>query len=371
MHFRFFYIFIFVFVSALSIETFGLTTPSTSANALFLYRNSNFHKDDVNAAALDSSPNGFDVQEAELQFYSDVDPYTRLSLLLSIAPKYTSDGTTVSQEWGIEPEEAFAESNVVSDVTFKIGKFKAAIGKHNTLHTHAYPLIEPPLANTKLLGDEGLNDSGVSAAVLVPTSWFNELTFQYIRGKGENEEFNSPSPGGGVAIAHWKNLFDVSDDLTMEVGASYANGGNSFRQTTSLAGADLTFKWRPAMGGRYQSLLWATEYLSRNQRQTGVTDERGSGIATWIQYQFAERWSGIYRFDNLVVKDTFDPTNLPNDTWERHSVAISYAPSEFSSYKLEFNQRHGGPLNSSNDSTEKTIFLQANFTIGAHPAHSY
>ena len=371
MHFKVFRTIAFIIALAFGLDAFCLSTPSMSANALFLYRNSNFHKDDVNVTTPDQTPNGVDVQETELQFYSDVDPYTRLSLLLSIAPKYTSDGTKVSEEWGIEPEEAFAESNVISDVTFKIGKFKAAMGKHNTLHTHAYPLIEAPLANTKLLGDEGLNDAGLSAAVLVPTSWFNEVTLQYIRGKGENDEFNSPSPGGGVGLVHWKNLVDLSDDLTMELGASYAKGANTYRQTTSLTGADLTFKWRPSEGGRYQSVLWATEYLSRKQTQDSVSDERGAGLASWVQYQFAERWSAVYRYDNLLIKDTFDIANLPNDTWERHSLAIAYSSSEFSSYKIEYDQRRDGTLSSSNDNTEKSIFLQANYTIGAHPAHSY
>ncbi len=353
------------------VEVFGLSTPNISANALFLSRNSNFHKDDVNPSAPDEAPNGINLQEAELQFYSEVDPYTRLSLLLSIAPEYTSDGTSVSEEWGVEPEEAFAESNILSGINFKVGKFKAAMGKHNLLHTHAYPLVEGPLANDMLLGSEGLNDAGLSAAILVPTSWFNEFTFQYLRGKGENSEFNSPSPGGGVGLVHWKNLFDLTEELTFEFGGSYAKGGNSYRQSTSLTGADLTFKWRPTKGGRYQSFLWATEFLSRTQLQEGLPNEMGAGFTTLLQYQLAERWSVAYRFDNLEIKETFDPTSLPNDTWERHSVALAYAPSEFSVYKVEYDQRRGGPANSDGESTEKSIFLQANFTIGAHPAHAY
>ncbi len=348
-----------------------LSTPNMSLNALFLSRNSNFHKEDVNAASPDTSPNGINLQEAELQFYSDVDPYTRLNVLLSLAPSYVSDGTKVSEEWGIEPEEAFAESNAIAGVTFKFGKFKAAMGKHNGLHVHAFPLIEAPLANTMLLGDEGFNDAGLSAAVLVPTVWFNEITLQYLRGKGENSEFNSPSPGGGVGLVRWKNLLDFSDDLTMELGASYANGGNSYRKSTSLSGADLTFKWKPTNGGRSQSILWMTEFLSRNQSQEDLADEKGTGLASLLQVQFAQRWSVVYRFDNLVVKETFDATNLPNDSWERHSAALVYSPSEFSSFKAEYDQKRGGNLSASGEATEKSIFLQANFVIGAHPSHSY
>src|SRR4051812_31733461 len=61
-----------------------LKSPNVSANALFLYRNSNFHQEDV-----DTTRNGLDVQEAEVMYYSDVDPYSRLTMVLSFHPEYT------------------------------------------------------------------------------------------------------------------------------------------------------------------------------------------------------------------------------------------------------------------------------------------
>ena len=365
--------FFFLLLSVFSVKAFAITAPNMSVNALFLGRNSNFHKEDVNPANVDTKPNGFDVQEAELQIYADVDPYTRLNLLLSVSPSFqaNSAATGVDEKWGIEPEEAYAESNIVSDVTFKVGKFKAAMGKHNQLHAHAYPFIEAPLANVKLMGDEGLNDPGFSAAIFLPAPWFSELTTQYLRGKGENAEFSAASPSEGVGLAHWKNLFDLSDAMTMEAGASYAQGKNSLGRQTALTGADLTFKWRPSEGGLYRSVLWASEFLRRTQGRAVGTDEGSDGLASWIQYQFAERWAALYRYDTLTTRFTFDAVNLPNDTWKRHSVAFSYSPSEFSSFKLELDQREGGVKNADGDNIEKAVYLQANFTIGAHPAHAY
>jgi hypothetical protein len=351
----------------------ALKTPNISANTLFLYQNSNYHKENTDPANVDTNPNGFNVQEAELQIYADVDPYTSLSLLLSIHPNLeaNSAGTGVEEKWQLEPEEAFAQSLAIPSTTVKIGKFKAFMGKHNTLHTHAYPFINAPLANTQLLGDEGLNDVGISAAVLLPGDWFNELTLQALRGGGENAEFKSPTPANGVGVAHWKNLLDWNDDLTVEIGASYAQGGNSLAGTTSLAGGDLTFKWRPSVGGRYQSLMWGTEYLSRTRTQAGTADENGGGLASFLQYQFAERWTGLYRYDTNLMRQSFDVAALPNGATERHSLAFAYTPSEFSSFKLEYDRTHGGPLAKSGDTTENAIFLQANFTIGSHPAHNY
>lgn len=346
-------------------------TPSVSANALFLYRNSNFHKEDTDALNPDQLRNGFNMQEAEIQFYSDVDPYTRLKLLLAVHPEYVTDGTSVEESWVIEPEEAFAESNAVSGSIFKVGKFKAYMGKNNILHTHAFPFVDAPLANTALLGDEGLNDLGASASVLLPSSWFNEITLQFFRGEGENAQFNSATPSDGVGLVHWKNLFDLTEALTLEIGLSYAGGANSLAGTTSLSGADLTFKWRPTDGGKYRSFSWSTEYLARTQTQTGASDETGNGLATWVQYQFAERWSALYRYDSLSVENSFDPVALPNDSVRRNSAGVVFAPSEFSSYKIEFNQRTGGLPSAIGETTENSVLLQANFTIGAHPAHSY
>lgn len=362
---------IFIGTSAFGANS-SLKTPNISVNTLFLYQNSNFHKEDMDATNPDQNRNGFDIQEAELQFFADVDPYSRLNMLLSIHPEFEGDGTTVEKSWVLEPEELFVESTSLPSVQLKLGKFKAFMGKQNLLHTHAFPFVQAPLANQALLGDEGLNDAGLSTAVLLPSPWFSEFTLQALRGEGENAEFNSPSPSDGVGLAHWKNLFDLSEALTMEIGLSYAAGDNSLEGKTALTGADLTFKWRPQEGGRYHSLTWSTEYLARQQSQNGAAeDERAYGVSSFVHYQFAERWAALYRYDNLNVKKTFDSTNLPDGTAERNSLAIAYVPSEFSSFKLEYDQGRGGVPSSSGEDTERAIFLQANFAIGAHPGHAY
>lgn len=214
---------------------------------------------------------------------------------------------------------------------------------------------------------------GVSAAILLPpSSWFCELTLQYMRGEGENAEFNSATPGDGVGVAHWKNLFDLNDSNTLEAGLSYAQGANSLRGTTQLGGADITWKWRPVDGGLYQSGLLGLEYLERQLEQPGTSKEIGKGHAVFAQYQFAQRWSALARTEFLEVTDadsTFNPKALENDITTKHSVALIFKATEFSSYRLEYDRVHGPIKN--DESNENKIFLQANFTIGAHPSHSY
>lgn len=349
----------------------NLNSPQISADALFLYRQSNFHRED-----LSTTRNGFDLQEVELAFFSDVDVENRLSLLLSIHPEYSlsAAGTEVEQKWKVEPEELFVENSSIPLTAMKVGILKAAVGKTNPLHTHAYPFVEAPLVYQNLLGDEGLKDAGISAAILLPTSFFSEVTTQYLRGAGENTEFSSPTPGDGVGVAHWKNLFDLSEALTLEIGGSLAQGGNNLRGTTRISGGDFTFKWRPIEGGKYKSWIFAGEYLNRQMDQPPVrAKEIGDGWAVWGQYQFAQRWAALARSEIFRGENgdlSVNSNALTNDKTYKQSVAVVFNPSEFTFYRLEFDSLHG-PAQPNGDTDERKILLQANFVIGSHPAHNY
>lgn len=361
---------VFLFAAQAYSQSSDLKSPNVSANALLLYSHSNLNEDDSS-----TSRNGLDLQEAEIAFYSDVDPYHRLHILLAIAPEYEFDAGTnqVTQEWHIEPESLFMETTQVPGVTFKVGKFKAAFGKQNQLHTHAFPFVEAPIAHSTLLGDEGFNDLGLSAAALLPLSWFSELTVQALRGEGENAQFNSSQNGDAVGVLRWANLWDFSDALTFEIGLSGAGGKNYMTTSTTLAGADLTLKWRPVDGGKYKSWTLGFEALRRKLEQPLVDSEISEGSVLWGQYQFAQRWSVAARAESLSTKDSDGAVNalsLPNETSSRTAAALNFHPTEFSQYRLELG-RGKLPPNANGDTDENRIFLQANFTIGAHPAHAY
>ncbi len=336
--------------------------PDTSVNALTLYRNGN-RGNDTNSV----NANGFSIQEAELQFFSDVDPYSRLTALFSISQ--------TNGNWGISPEELFAETLEVPAVIIKGGKFKAAFGKHNTLHTHAFPFIDAPLIQSVLLGDEGLNDVGLSAAALVPLPWFSEFTVQILSGRTEGTDYiNSHNASDNVFLAHYRNLWDLSEDLTAEFGLSGATGKNDFALTngnlqsgnTYLYNADLNFKWRPVEGGKYHALIWSTEYTNRQVSRPSSSNV-GQGYASWLQYQFAERWWAQVRSEYLRVLDTDKIAPLQIQPYQRkYSALLGFFPSEFSGFRLQYDN-----LNDGQDTNEQRISLQGNFTIGAHPAHAY
>lgn len=363
---------LFIFILFLSNQLFAQTAtdsklksrgnsfnPDIGINTLFLYQNSN-RGNDANV----ENPNGLAIQEAELQFSADVDPYWRFSSTFALHQEFDDSVTPPTREYVFEPEAAYAESIDLPYVIFKIGKFKTAFGKHNDLHTHAFPFIDAPLAHQFLLGEEGLTDIGLSAAVLFPTSWFSELTLQGISGRGEGlDYFNSNAANSTVTLAHLKNLWDINDSLTFELGLSGANGKNIDEKKTNLVGTDLTFKWRE---NESKALIWSTEYLQRKQDRE-LFKESAHGIASWIQYQFARRWWLQIRGEELTIKDQ-DPslTDPLPEKQKKQSFLVGYIPSEFSGIRLQYDQ-----LNDGATEDEKRVLLQFNYSIGAHPAHTY
>ena len=327
-------------------------TPDIGVNALLLYQNSNRGNESYAA-----DRNGATMQEAEIQFASDVDPYWRFVSLFSLHQEVNVDLTTTpptrTAEYVFEPEELYAESLDLPSVTLRVGKFKAAFGKHNGLHTHAFAFIDAPLANQVLLGNEGLNDVGISAATLLPVSWFSEVTVQAFSGQGEGlDYFHGSSANDFVPLLHLKNLWDLTDDFTFEFGASGATGGNSASKKTNLYGTDLTFKWR---GSRSRALIWSTEYIGRERNE--ATDERAKGVASWVQYQFAQRWWAQVRGEYLEVNADFQ---------RKQSVLVGFVPSEFSAIRLQYDRLNDGAAD-----PEQKLMLQLNYSIGAHPAHAY
>ncbi|MGK5088432.1 hypothetical protein WDW86_12810 [Bdellovibrionota bacterium FG-2] len=295
---------------------------------------------------------GLSLQEAELQFVSDVDPYFRASALFSIAQDLGSAG------FGISPEEVYLETISLPFVTFRAGKMKLAMGKHNQLHTHAFAFVDAPLVSQALFGSEGLNEAGVSASILVPLSWYSEFVVQGF--SPTNDTFFGVQPAGSLgSLGHWKNLWDLSDDLTLELGASGVQGNNQFNSTSYALGGDLTFKWRPAIGGKYRALIWSTEYL---QSRGSVLAGRLGGVASWVQYQFAQRWwiEGRGEWLGIPHSEEFFPQH-------KASALLGFFPSEFSEMRLQADQIvTQGKVNS-----DYAVLAQYVISIGAHPAHAY
>ncbi|MEE1551191.1 MAG: hypothetical protein V1244_06155, partial [Nitrospinaceae bacterium] len=141
--------------------------------------------------------NGMSIQEVEIRLTSVVDAYFKTDITLAIP------GTE-----GLELETAEIVTTNLPNLAIKAGKFYADLGTHNTLHTHAFPFLDPPIAHERILGSEGLNEVGISANLLLPVAWYSELTVQILN--GNNELFNSANGNDLVYLGRWDNLWDLS-----------------------------------------------------------------------------------------------------------------------------------------------------------------
>jgi len=345
--------------------------PEISANGLILYQNRG-----ANSPTESVEPNGLSLQEFELQFVADVDPYSRFFALLSLHPETSFNATEnkLETEYHFDPEEIFAESIAIPRMIAKAGKFRASFGRQNLLHTHALPFIDEALFQTALLGEEGLNDLGVSLAALIPAPWFSEVTVQALQGDAEGVSYlNSNTSNDHAYLARLRNLWDLSPSATIELGVSGLTGGNRFDEKSELLGVDLTYKWRPVEGGRDTAVIFSAEAVSRTIDAAAAGEAKASGLSTWVQYQFARRWwvQGRMEWLHSELTDGAAP-ELSEINGElaarqnRWSALVGFVPSEFSAFRVQYDQ-----TTVPGSETEHRVLAQLNFSIGAHPAHAY
>jgi hypothetical protein len=102
------------------------------------------------------------LEETELSLRSVVDPYIRADFFLS----FGRDAETL--EYGAEVEEAYLTTlSLPARLQLRAGKFRQTVGRINSVHPHALPFADLPVAYQNYFGDEGLNDEGISASWLL------------------------------------------------------------------------------------------------------------------------------------------------------------------------------------------------------------
>ena len=320
--------------------------PAISVNVLMLGRGGNKGND-----AASESPNGFQFQEVETRFTSNIDAYFRGNVILAVEKE--------GDEFHVEPEEVFIDTLSLPSLTLKAGKFYASLGRHNGLQTHAFPFVDQPITNEYILGEEGLNETGLSVSYLAPTPWYLELVAQGFSATNETL-FNSPTQDDMAGVLFVKNLWDLSDSSTFEFDLGYGNGKNSFAGVTHIYSASATFKWRPVERSTSRSFSWTAEFL-QSQRENAPVDPRVGGVSTWVQWQFARRWWLQGRGEYLGLPKPDDGIT------KKYSALVGFVPTEYSALRLQYDNIDAD----GEERPENRVSIQLNVSLGAHPAHSY
>ena len=313
------------------------------------------------------SNEGFSVQEVEFYFKSNIDPYWTGNVSLGIAQH--------GRDFELDLEEAYVESLFMPSLTLKAGKFYAFIGRHNILHTHYYPFIDPPLVNQNLFGFHGWSNSGISLAYLTPLPWYSEVIvqafykyekeedkpslFQHISLLRRTSEASERKPFAGIAgiagIVFFKNFWDLNDTSTLELDLTYGAGVKTFKH---LYNAALVWKWKTLESAKQQSLSWTTEWMQ--VLGDASSENKTGGVGSYIQWQFLKNWWLEGRAEYLSLNEWKDIET------QKYSVLISFAATEYSAVRLQYDTKksHQGEW-------EHSVAIQSNMSLGAHPAHLY
>ncbi len=301
------------------------------------------------------SPGGgepsLNMQESELSFQAVVDPYARADFFVTIGP-----------------EEVALEEGYITFPTLplgllaKVGKFRDAFGKVNGMHAHVLPFVDRPLVTTNLLGGEdGLADSGISLAKLIPNSLvFLELTGQVYQ--GNSSVFQAPTRGDLAYVGHLRAYRDLGESTNLDLGGSFAYGHNGVTAstTTDLWGVDATLRWKPLRRSIYTHLLAGGE-MAWSRREDAPSTQASVGGFGYVEYQFGRRWTAGLRYDNSERADNAGIRDTGG------SFILSYRPSEFSLVRAQYRHTSLGDV----EEARNELLFQFLFAIGAHGAHPF
>lgn len=288
----------------------------------------------------------FDFREIEFGFDSDVDPHLKAQAFVSVGKE---NGETV-----VDVEEAFGRyGNFGHGLSAKFGKIAAAIGRIQRNHTDQLEFLDYPFVIQDTLGEEGLRSVGGSLSYLLPSSRFNEFTAEALDAN-DGPLFHSVHTGDMVYVGHYRTFFDFGEDLSAQLGATYANGPND-DQRAQLYGFDYVMKWHPGSAGK--SAVFETEAYWSNTGQSG--DKTTLGWFASLAYQVAPRWFATLKGDYSEVPGT-------TDVRRGLSAGVTFRLTEFEHWRVEYQKV------SSNFETDRSFLsLQFQFLIGKHPAHKY
>jgi hypothetical protein len=368
----------------------------------------------------DPRKRGFTVQNVELSFSGAVDPYLNAEAHIV----YFLD--PITGESKVELEEAFFTTQKLPyQLQIKGGQFFTEFGRINPQHPHQWDWQDQPIINTRLFGADGMRGPGFRLSWLTPLPWYSELYLGMQNANGETmSSFLSSSstfaerPIGGrpfvsrdvkslndfAYLARLGNSWDLSDEVSTVLGFSGLYGPNATgpHGETWIYGADLKLKWRPVNNFRgWPFLLLQSEIMGRNYRADRFFNPGPDGIAgtaddislprktlvdwgfyTQLLWGFRSPWAAGIRYeyasgggDNASVDFgtgavTIVSRNSDPFRGDRHRVSplVVWQPTEFSRFRLQYNYDH---LNGFDHQNAHSIWLGAEFMLGAHAAHKY
>jgi hypothetical protein len=307
-----------------------------------------------------------ELHESEVGLQAIIDPYARADAFISFG------------ETGVNVEEAYVTfTSLPAGLLVKVGKMRADFGKVNTIHNHALPYIDRPLATNNLVGGEdGIDDAGISISRFLPApkKWFLEGTAQVFRGDSSTV-FGANRREDVSVVGHLRGYTDLTESTNLDLGLSYSRGhsnlgfdfGSDF--LTNLYGADATLRWKPLRRAIYKNFLFRTEFFwsARDQLSPlgAFQTPHAFGMYSSAEYRLNRRWTVGGRFDRS------GHATHGNLTDTGFSGILTYWPSEFSQIRGQYRFGHLALTNPGDFSNANEFLFQFLFVMGAHGAHPF
>lgn len=321
----------------------------------------------------------FSMREVELGFLAAVDPYFRGDIYVGL-----------SDEEGAAVEQAYLTATALPGaLEVRLGRFLMPLGKQNTMHRHDLHTVEYPYVLQSFLGEEGLKGTGVWVSrVFAPLGFYQEVLVTAVeRLAGHEEEDEGPeveepasrSFAGLGYSARLRNYWDLSAASNLELSFSGATSrrpqpfadGTGINARQSLAGADLTFRWRPLQQGLYRSFILQAEVLRQfNQHITDSFYEGPgrdyTGAYVFARYQLTRRFYLGARGDWVQMALEDDPASSEAQSLRAASAYLQFFPSEFSKLLAGYER-----VDPAVGSARNRILVQASFALGPHRPHPF
>ena len=309
----------------------------------------------------DKEQNQFYFRELELALVSPVYPYGHADFFIGIEKE--------DSDWHTHLEEGyFTFDTLPYDLRSRIGKFYSAFGKANQYHTHAMPWVDKPLMIRNFFCEEGMSKTGAEISWLIPNSWnsYMELIFQ-AQNNGNEASFAGDSSNNLMYVTHIKNFFDIDNNSSIELSASFATGANATsggEHRTNLEGLDITYEWRPVEQDSYKSITSMIELMFSQKDQGSEKTVNSHGLYNSLEYQFSRRWSIFGRYDYSQFPD------YRSSHENGYSAGMTFRLSEYCFWRLQYEHTESNGDFTGRENRDE-IFLQLNFGIGPHHSHHH
>ena len=283
----------------------------------------------------------------------------------------------------------------------KFGRFLSSIGYLNDQHQHVWDFYDAPLVYQAFLGGQYQNN-GLQVKWIAPTDTFVEFGAEV--GSGESFPGNSRNKNGvgdGTAYVHAGG--DIGASNSWRAGLSYLQTGAKDREytQTDLAGndalvafsgrskvaiADFVWKWAPNGNAQERNFKLQGEYFWRRESGDLTYDSDGYArphadreLPIQPERLLRRRASGSSSRPGASARATTGSIRAASTTArtactsrsgsfnpQRTAVMLDWTPSEFSRFRVQYQQAKLRP-----DVTDNEIFVQYILTLGAHGAHKF